>query len=69
MTTWARAATGEDGHEPVVKPEKWIVQALAARGKLVFLDFITDQTENVYPMIVAGAGHHEMHLSTDRELA
>ena len=31
-TTWARAATGEDGHEPVVKPENWIVQALAARG-------------------------------------
>lgn len=49
--------------------EAALKEALAARGKLVFLDFITDQTENVYPMIVAGAGHHEMHLSTDRELA
>jgi glyoxylase-like metal-dependent hydrolase (beta-lactamase superfamily II) len=29
-TTWARAATGEAGHEPVVKPDNWIVQALAA---------------------------------------
>ncbi|MDA8378844.1 MAG: hypothetical protein M0Z50_17760 [Planctomycetia bacterium] len=31
-TTWARAATGEDGHEPVVKPDHWIVKALAAQG-------------------------------------
>ncbi|MHB1566276.1 MAG: biosynthetic-type acetolactate synthase large subunit [Acidiferrobacter sp.] len=46
-----------------------LTDALNARDKLVFLDFITDQTENVYPMIVAGAGHHEMHLSNDRELA
>ena len=41
--------------------------------KLVFLDFITDQTENVYPMIAAGKGHNEMHLapgqSAERELA
>jgi len=37
--------------------------------RLVFLDFITDQTENVYPMIAQGKGHHEMHLSPDRELA
>jgi acetolactate synthase I/II/III large subunit len=39
----------------------------------VLLDFITDQTENVYPMIAAGKGHHEMHLSPhlspERELA
>jgi acetolactate synthase-1/2/3 large subunit len=33
------------------------------------MDFITDQTENVYPMIAAGKGHHEMHLSSERELA
>ncbi len=44
-------------------------EALAQRDRLMFLDFITDQTENVYPMIAAGAGHHEMHLSSDRELA
>ncbi|MCP4043567.1 MAG: biosynthetic-type acetolactate synthase large subunit [Gammaproteobacteria bacterium] len=40
---------------------------------LVFLDVITDPTENVYPMIEAGKGHHEMHmpphLSTGRELS
>jgi acetolactate synthase-1/2/3 large subunit len=50
-------------------------KALAVKKKLVLLDFITDQTENVYPMIAAGKGHHEMHLApgsgsgTNRELA
>jgi len=51
-------------------------EALAMKDRLVFLDFITDQTENVYPMVAAGKGHHEMHLgpcaavvTTDRELA
>jgi acetolactate synthase-1/2/3 large subunit len=44
-------------------------EALERRGEVTFLDFITDQTENVYPMIAAGKGHHEMHLATDRELA
>ncbi len=32
------------------------------KKRLVFLDFITDQTENVYPMIPAGAGLNEMIL-------
>ncbi len=49
--------------------EAALKEALAQNDRLVFLDFITDQTENVYPMIAAGAGHHEMHLATDRELA
>ena len=31
-TTWAKAATGEVGHEPAVQPDNWIVQALASRG-------------------------------------
>ncbi|MGQ0658370.1 MAG: biosynthetic-type acetolactate synthase large subunit [Chromatiales bacterium] len=49
-------------------------EALAMEDKLVLMDFITDQTENVYPMIAAGKGHHEMHLApgtepADRELA
>jgi len=44
-------------------------EAFALKDRLVFLDFITDQTENVYPMIEAGKGHHEMHLSPERELA
>jgi len=32
---------------------------------LVFLDFLTDQTENVYPMIPGGKGITEMILSED----
>jgi acetolactate synthase-1/2/3 large subunit len=37
-------------------------EAFAMKDKLVFLDFITDQDENVYPMIPAGAGLNEMIL-------
>ncbi|CAH9019106.1 biosynthetic-type acetolactate synthase large subunit [Candidatus Nitrosacidococcus sp. I8] len=43
--------------------EAALKEAFALKDRLVFLDFITDQTENVYPMIAAGKGHHEMHLS------
>jgi len=43
-------------------------EALAS-DKLVLMDFITDQTENVYPMIASGKGQHEMHLAPGRELA
>jgi acetolactate synthase-1/2/3 large subunit len=48
-----------------------IKEALELKDRTVLMDFVTDQTENVYPMIAAGKGHHEMHLSTDtnRELA
>jgi len=44
-------------------------QAFAMKNRLVLLDFITDQTENVYPMIASGKGQHEMELSPHRELA
>jgi acetolactate synthase-1/2/3 large subunit len=45
-------------------------EAFAMTDRLVVMDFITDQTENVYPMIAAGKGQHEMHLApNDRELA
>jgi acetolactate synthase-1/2/3 large subunit len=45
-------------------------EAFAMKNRLVLMDFITDQTENVYPMIAAGKGHNEMHLApVDRELA
>ena len=44
-------------------------EGLALKDRLVFMDFITDQTENVYPMVAQGKGHHEMHLSPDRDLA
>jgi acetolactate synthase-1/2/3 large subunit len=38
-------------------------EAMGIRDRLVFMDFLTDQEENVYPMIAAGKGHHEMELS------
>ena len=49
--------------------EAALKDALSRPGELTFLDFITDQTENVYPMIAQGKGHHEMHLASERELA
>ena len=49
--------------------ESSLKEALAMKDKLVLMDFITDQTENVYPMIAAGKGQHEMHLPPERELA
>ena len=55
--------------EKTADVENAIKQALAMDDKLVLLDFITDQTENVYPMVAAGKGHNEMHLSPERELA
>jgi acetolactate synthase-1/2/3 large subunit len=50
-------------------------EAFALKDRLVFLDFMTDASENVYPMVEAGRGQHEMRLSPfqqalrDRELA
>ncbi len=44
-------------------------EAFGMKNRLVLLDFITDQTENVYPMIASGKGQHEMELSPHRELA
>ncbi len=37
------------------------------KNDLVFMDFVTDQTENVYPMIAAGAGHNQMHLKPNAD--
>ena len=42
-------------------------QAFGMKEKLVFVDVVTDHTENVYPMIAAGKGHNEMHLKPERE--
>ncbi len=50
-------------------------EAFAIKDRTVFLDFMTDRTENVYPMIEAGKAHNDMKLrvatgtSTDRELS
>ena len=50
----------------IEKPEDVVPALEEATGKykkrLVFLDFVTDQTENVYPMIPQGAGLNEMIL-------
>ena len=37
-------------------------EAMDLKDRLVFMDFVTDQSENVYPMIPAGAGLNEMIL-------
>lgn len=37
-------------------------EALAMKDRLVFMDFITDQTENVFPMVENGKGMNEMVL-------
>ena len=50
-------------------------EAFAMKDKLVFMDFMTDRTENVFPMIEAGKSHHDMRLRVapgtpvNRELA
>ena len=45
--------------EPALK------EAFARKNELVFLDFLTDQAENVYPMVPGGKGITEMILSED----
>jgi len=60
------------------KPEEVrpaLEEAFAMKDRLVFLDIMTDRTENVYPMIEAGKAHNEMKLRVapgtpiNRELA
>ncbi len=48
--------------EPAMK------EAFAMKDRLVFMNVIVDPAENVYPMIEAGKGHHEMYLSPESEL-
>ncbi len=45
--------------EPALK------EALKLKDRLVFMDFITDQTENVWPMVKAGKGLSEMLLGSE----
>jgi acetolactate synthase-1/2/3 large subunit len=42
-----------------------LAEAFAMKDRLVFLDFITDQTENVFPMVPGGKGMSEMILSEE----
>ncbi len=58
------------GHRGVLveKPadvEPALRDAFRRKDELVFLDFLTDQTENVYPMIPGGKGITEMILSEE----
>ncbi|MGB5438711.1 MAG: acetolactate synthase 3 large subunit [Gammaproteobacteria bacterium] len=39
-----------------------LIEMLKLKDRLVFMDFLTDATENVYPMIPAGGGQNEMIL-------
>ena len=39
-----------------------LLEAIQLKDRLVFMDFLTDKTENVYPMIPAGGGQNEMIL-------
>jgi acetolactate synthase-1/2/3 large subunit len=45
--------------EPVLR------EALALKDRTVFMDFVTDSTENVWPMVRAGSGLTDMLLSSD----
>ena len=45
--------------EPALK------EALAMKDRLVFMDFITDQSENVWPMVQAGKGLTDMLLGAE----
>ncbi len=40
-------------------------EAFSMKDRFVFMDFITDQKENVFPMIAAGKGLTEMILASD----
>src|SRR5258706_1084998 len=40
-------------------------EAFAMKDRLVFMNFITDQTENVFPMVPGGKGISEMILAED----
>ena len=60
---------GHDGIlvEDPADVEDALRETMARKDDLVFLDFITDPEENVFPMIAAGSGHNEMHLSSTSE--
>jgi acetolactate synthase-1/2/3 large subunit len=45
--------------------EPALIEAFKLKDRLVFMDFITDQTENVWPMVKAGKGLTEMLLGSE----
>ena len=46
-----------------------LIEAFKQKDRTVFLDIITDPTENVFPMIPSGAGHNEMLLAGRDEMS
>jgi acetolactate synthase-1/2/3 large subunit len=42
-----------------------LVEAFKLKDRLVFMDFVTDQTENVFPMVPGGKGLTEMILAEE----
>ncbi len=52
--------------ESELKPA--LEEAFNLKDRTVFLDIITDQKENVFPMIPSGAGHHEMLLAGEDDM-
>ncbi len=44
-------------------------EAIGMKDRLVLMDIVTDQTENVYPMIAAGKGHNEMELPPSSDVS
>jgi len=51
--------------ENPVDVEPALREAFKLKDRLVFMDFITDQTENVWPMVKAGKGLSEMLLGSE----
>jgi acetolactate synthase-1/2/3 large subunit len=45
--------------------ESSLKDAFAMKDKLVFMNFITDRDENVWPMVKAGKGLTEMLLGSE----
>ena len=48
------------------KLESTLAEVFAQKDKTIFVDIVVDPTENVYPMIPAGKGHHEMILAGEK---
>ena len=48
--------------------ESALREAFAMKDRTVFLDFLTDATENVFPMIPSGGGQNEMLLAERDEM-
>jgi len=52
----------------ITKPgdvEASMKEAFAMKDRLVFMNFITDRDENVWPMVKAGKGLSEMLLGSE----